>query len=118
MTTPNPLQLSLATIWAREHGHDAARASAKHADRVESQWSITALQAVRTFATVKGSGCTFLAEEARAWAEDVRGVSPPPDGRAWGHVILKARAEGLIASAGYAPAKSSNGSPKVLWRVV
>lgn len=118
MTTPNPLQLSLATLCAREKGHEAACASAKHADRVESQWTITALQAVRTFCTVKASGCTFLAEEARAWAEDVRGVTPPPDARAWGHVMLKAKAEGLIVSAGYAPAKSSNGSPKVLWRVV
>ena len=114
----NPLQMVLSLPLARERGHDAARASAQHADRVESQWSITALQALRTFCTIKRPGRGFLAEDCRRWAEDVRGVTPPPDARAWGHVMLKAKAEGLIVSAGYAPAKSSNGSPKVLWRVV
>ena len=47
---------------------------------------------------------------AEAW-----GLSPPPDGRAWGHVMARARSRGLIVAVGYGPAASSNGSPKVLW---
>lgn len=58
---------------------------------------------------------SFLAEDARAFAERL-GFEAPPDGRAWGAVIQGAAREGLIAKVGYAPAKSSNLSPKVLWR--
>ena len=59
-------------------------------------------------------GDCFLAEEVRNFAT---GLDLPPDGRAWGVVFRSAAREGLIVKAGYAPAKSSNLSPKVLWRV-
>ena len=56
----------------------------------------------------------FLGEQLRWFAED-RGLPFPPDGRAWGTVLQSAARAGLIRKVGYAPAKSSNLSPKVQW---
>lgn len=55
----------------------------------------------------------FLAEDVREFAAQ---LESPPDGRAWGSVFQEAARRGLIVKVGYAPAKSSNLSPKVLWR--
>jgi hypothetical protein len=57
----------------------------------------------------------FLAEDVRAFA-DACHFQHPPDGRAWGIVLRNAAREGLVVKVGYAPAKSSNLSPKVQWR--
>ena len=57
----------------------------------------------------------FLAEDVREFAE-ARHFAHPPDGRAWGWVTRSAARDGLIVKVGYAPAKSSNLSPKVQWR--
>lgn len=56
----------------------------------------------------------FVAEVAREFAEAL-GFDHPPDGRAWGAVFQRAAREGLIRKVGYAPARSSNLSPKVQW---
>lgn len=55
----------------------------------------------------------FLAEDVRqALAEE---IGEPHDLRAWGQVMRLAAKRGLIEKHGYAPARSSNLSPKVLW---
>jgi hypothetical protein len=59
----------------------------------------------------------FMAEDVREFAES-RGFEAPPDGRAWGIVFQSAARERLIVKVGYAPAKSSNLSPKVQWMAV
>ena len=56
----------------------------------------------------------FLGEQLRWFAED-RGLPYPPDGRAWGGILKSAAHDKLIRKVGYAPAKSSNLSPKVQW---
>lgn len=58
----------------------------------------------------------FMAEDVREFAES-RGFQAPPDGRAWGSVMQSAARAELIRKVGYAPARSSNLSPKVQWRV-
>jgi hypothetical protein len=55
---------------------------------------------------------TFLIEEVR----EQPGAPIAPNERAWGQVVRRAVAEGLIMKVGYAPARSSNLSPKCLWR--
>jgi NAD(P)H-dependent FMN reductase len=98
---------------ASEKGHAAAKAAAARADREIDDWT---QKAVALFAEYAGKAPSpFLTEEARQFAES-HGLSVPPDGRAWGHVAKKCQRAGVVASAGFGAAKSSNGSAKVLWR--
>ncbi len=55
-------------------------------------------------------------ENIREVAEPVIGV--PHDSRAWGAVMRRAARARLIEKIGYAPAASSHGSPKPLWKRV
>jgi uncharacterized protein (DUF934 family) len=79
-----------------------------------------------TRAEVLSPGWTYLA--ALAIRNHAKGRKPfkieevalsfpdrPPDGRAWGHAARAAQRYGWIRRVGYAPAASSNGSPKCLW---
>jgi hypothetical protein len=98
---------------ASEKGHAAAKAAAARADREIDEWTDKAVALFATFAKITPS--PFLTEEARQFAES-RGLSSPPDGRAWGHVAKRCQKAGITVSDGFGAAKSSNGSPKVLWK--
>src|SRR5690348_6972445 len=87
--------------------------SADHANAVEESWTARALKMVRTFIITHRD--PFLTEQVRGFAEK-QGLPTPPDARAWGHVISTAARKGYIDKVGYAPALSSNHSPKVQWR--
>lgn len=56
----------------------------------------------------------FLAEDVRRAAEPV--IGEPRDGRAWGAVFRGASINLFIIRDGYRAAKTSNHSPKPLWR--
>lgn len=90
---------------------DGMAAAVEHADDVVFAWSQRAEALLVEFA---GGVETFLAEDARAFAAE-RGLPSPPDGRAWGAVLQRARRANLIQKVGFAPARSSNNSPKVEW---
>ena len=96
-----------------EKGHAAAKASADRADREIDEWTQKAVSLFAEYASKAPS--PFLTEEARQFAES-RGLSSPPDGRAWGHVAKRCQRAGITVSDGFGSAKSSNGSPKVLWK--
>jgi hypothetical protein len=98
---------------ASEKGYAAAQASAERADREIDDWTQKAVDLFAEFA--KQAPAPFLTEAARQYAES-HGLSSPPDGRAWGHIAKRCQRDGTIISAGFGAAKSSNGSPKVLWR--
>lgn len=76
-------------------------------------WQMLALGYLKEY--VARHSAPFLAENVREWAE-ARGLGAPTNGKAWGPVMQNARRAGIICAAGYAPAKSSHLSPKVLWR--
>jgi hypothetical protein len=97
------------------NGKTGALNAALHADSNEAEWSIKASILFIDYARDVMKGKPFLTESAREWAED-QGLSTPPDNRAWGHVTRAMREAGHIVFDGYAPAKTSNGSPKCLWR--
>ena len=97
-----------------EKGYAAAKASADRADKELGDWTGKAAALFAEFA--KQTAHPFLTEDARRYAES-NGLSEPPDGRAWGHVAKRCQKEGIIVSAGFGSAKSSNGSPKVLWKL-
>jgi hypothetical protein len=98
---------------ASEKGYAAAQAAAARADREIDEWTDKAVALFAEYASRAFD--PFLTEEARQFAES-RGLSSPPDGRAWGHVAKKCQRAGVVTSAGFGAAKSSNGSPKVLWK--
>jgi hypothetical protein len=98
---------------ASEKGHAAAKASADRADREIDEWTEKAVALFADYA--KQAPFPFLTEDAREFAEFC-GLPSPPDGRAWGHIAKRCQRAGLIVSAGFGSAKSSNGSPKVLWK--
>lgn len=100
----------LAIDFARARRDDGIERAGDHAG---DRWKRSARGYLLEFLTVRPS--TFLAEDVRAFAE-LRGLETPPDGRAWGAVMQAAARERLIAKVGYAPARSSNLSPKVLWK--
>ncbi len=89
-------------------------AAAMHADRVEGDWTTQAGAALYRFAQLRGQR-PFLIEDVRVFAHSA-GVPDAPDSRAWGFVVQAAKRDGTICPVGYAKARSSNGSPKVLWK--
>lgn len=105
-------QLALDWNAAARRRDDGICRAVEHADRESPSWSDLALTFLRGW--VQGHRGELLAEDVVLAA---RGQVPaPPDGRAWGGVLQRAARAGVIAKAGYAPAKTSNLSPKVLWR--
>lgn len=101
---------------ARRTGHVAAQAAADRAERTAPGWISDAVDALRRFA--RNQVAVFTIEQARCVIETQPGIPEPTDKRAWGHVTRRAEAEGFIERVrnGYAPATSSNGSPKPLYR--
>lgn len=112
------MQLELNLAAARARGDRGAERAASKADRAVHGWVDRAAEAVRDFVLHNLAGMTreFTIETVRVRAKDF-GLPDPPDARAWGHVTRRAVQLGYIeATGGYAPAASSNGSPKRLYR--
>lgn len=78
-----------------------------------SAWIERAVGYVMEYAAARGG--SFLCEDVRSFATD-RGFESPPNPKSWGGVMRIACTRGIVHPAGYAPANSSNRSPKVLWR--
>lgn len=91
---------------ALEIGHAKAEQAADHAGE---EWKDLAFAAFATYAETN----------TRFTTEDVRNANstlpPPPDGRAWGHVALRASRSGIVKSVGQRRVASSHGMWKTLW---
>lgn len=99
------LDLFAQAATRRDRGIDRA-------GRRDSAWTDWAAEIIRQHAR---NHETFLIEDVHEYAIQC-GLPAPVDGRAWGAATRLAAKRGYIVKAGYAPAKSSNLSPKVLWR--
>lgn len=97
--------------YAEQRRDDGIRRAVEHADAVVMDWSSHALVKLLEYAAMHD---IFMVEDVRVYAE-VKGLPAPPDGRAWGAVVQRAAKSGQIIKLGYAPARSSNLSPKVQW---
>lgn len=98
-------QLDLSFV--RERRDDGiARAAASSG----AAWQDKALASVAEYARTHD---LFLTESIRFALPQ---LEAPSDLRAWGQVMRRAAKEGLIERVGFARAKSSNLSPKPLWR--
>ena len=89
---------------------DGMKAAEDAANHVEPSWSERALEAMLETGRALGK---FTIEDVRESCK----VESPTDQRAWGGVVQRASRKKLIVRIGYAPAKSSHGSPKPVWRV-
>jgi hypothetical protein len=103
-----------AAIERRDTG--ISRAIEK-ADRDDPDWSLVAYYGLLKFIAVHNDK-QFLAEDVREWCEVHGHITPPENGRAWGGVMRRAASRNIIKKCGYALAKSSNLSPKVLWEPI
>lgn len=86
------------------------------ANREHEEWTDVAM----FYLVVFSSFVNFFSGKNQFLAEDViefckKNLFEAPDSRAWGSVFRRAAKEGVIRKVGYAPAKSSNLSPKTLW---
>jgi hypothetical protein len=93
------------TQQARAVGLSEAQRSA---DSNGEGWTAVALNALDHYAQMASR--PFTIEEAREWIGDL--VPTPKDFRAWGAVASMAVRLNHIKPMGYAPARSSHGSPK------
>ncbi len=90
--------------------HDAAQAAALAAGIA---WRLRALDVMREYLRRIGDN-EFTAERLVAFANG-REFDPPPDARAWGAVLLAAKATRLIERTGSFD-RDRFGSPKSVWR--
>lgn len=97
---------------ARAARDEGMRRVEAHANADEPAWAEYAYEFLLNFA----HGCEeFKIEDVRAAAAGH--VPDPPDARAWGPVAFRAARKGRIEVARYAPAATSHGSPKPVWRL-
>lgn len=108
-----PVSAPLRMARARRRADTGIARSAERAERCAPFWPGLAVEALRHYALTTDK--PFTIEAARAYFAAT--LNPPPDERAWGAVTRIARQRGVIEHTGdYAPAASSNGSPKPLYR--
>jgi hypothetical protein len=90
------------------------KTAAGHAERIEPSWSKRALSFIMEY-----SEQTFMVEEVREWAYRC-GLPRPPNERAWGGVVSKARKEGLIRHVGFRSVTNpkAHRTPASVWRKV
>lgn len=98
-----------------ERRDEGIRQATEHADAEQPipKWSEQADKYVTMMIDRRGFKPFLFEEMVEAAKRD--GVPEPPDGRAWGGVARRLAKKGLIRNMGYAKAKTSNLSPKVLW---
>lgn len=81
------------------------------ADDAVANWTELAAAYLRDYAN-STHGQPFLIEDSA----EVSRLPPPPNRKAWGPAAQLAARRGWIVTAGYARARTSNRSPKNLWR--
>jgi len=95
-----------AAAARRDRGMES---SLQHANEELPGWSESAFHLLTQYAAQESMAWT--AEQFRAWSH-AQGLPPPPEARAFGPIVQRGLRAGLFVRVGYAPAASSNGSPK------
>jgi hypothetical protein len=100
---------------AVERRDDGIARALEHAEQETPDWRVGAIRALECFLRERGN-LPFLAEVFRVFATSNALVEEPPDARAWGAVMTRAKKLGLVESCGAGRAITSNLSFKVLWK--
>lgn len=99
----------------RALAEDGAQRALDHADAVTfGSWSDHAYSILERFAQAR---VPFRTEQVRHAAYD-EGLPHPPDGRAWGGVIVRARKAGILRQIGWVNCSDPKGHshPVSLWK--
>lgn len=91
-----------------------------HANRIEEKWSDMAYNCLIRYVRTKKTGDEFLAEDFRKWAMSQTPLPRPPNLRAYGAIMMRAKKNNIVSSRGTRPV-SDPGSHKAnanLWVVV
>jgi hypothetical protein len=108
-------QIALTLEHARHRGAAGMLGAAERNERKNGGWTQVALAALCEHVRSLPAGAEFILEDVRLAIEDK--VPTPTDLRAWGAVTQTAiRALKIEKTDKTAPAKSSNASPKTLYR--
>jgi hypothetical protein len=105
---------SAASGPAAEGAAQGMTRAAEHADRIEPGWSDRAYDMLEGYALCHFE---FMTEDVRVWATE-EGLPPPPDGRAWGAVTLRAVRNKVIVCDRYRPTRipPAHSTPRPVWR--
>lgn len=110
------MQVRQMTIEQAIHAGEQGAMHASHrADAANASWTEQATVLFGFYAREIAERQPFLTEDARDWATNA-GLPPPPDCRSWGVVPRVAERAGAVRPCGFGRARTSNGSPKVLWQ--
>lgn len=83
---------------------------ARAASSAGDTWNTLAYAAFVDYANAaKG---TFLTEDVRLASTD---LPQPPDNRAWGGVVNRARRDGVVKQVGFAPSRTGHCRPMPVW---
>ena len=107
-------------LTASENRRDLGilRAQNKAHSECGEEWTAHAATFIYHYASEVAKGQPFLLEDAREIAHrPPYNVPEQSNARAWGGAIQYAARKGWIKKSGYAPARSSNLSPKCLWQL-
>lgn len=82
---------------------------------VTANWTHRAFAALEHYARTHRE---FMGEDVRQWAHHDAGLPMPPDGRAWGFVIVRGLKEGLYECVGYRKTRipPAHATPRAIWR--
>lgn len=99
---------------AQQLADDGMMRAADHADAVEEGWSERAYSMLLDYAA---EHYEFMGEDVRSWAHSA-GLPQPPDGRAWGAVVLRASKAKLIIVDRYRKTRipPAHATPRAVWR--
>lgn len=100
---------------ALERRDDGIASSAQHAEEVQPGWQEMAYGWLEWWVDSVAAYPSFTMEEFRTHPSIIE-MDQPAELRAYGALTQRAIRHGLIEKVGYAPAVSSNGSPKALYR--
>ena len=86
-----------------------------HADRIYGDWSESAYRFLLTFLREIREGKIFKSEDVVTKSAGI--IPVPPDARAWGGIMMRARKAGLIRNVGHAPSEvaAHHKGDKKLW---
>lgn len=109
------MQIPLSLDQARDRGAAGMLRAADRNERKNAGWPTMALQALVMWVKAQEPRSEFTMEDCRLSIEGQ--LTAPTDRRAWGAVTQAAiRARFIEATGLFAPAKSSNASPKPMYR--